>query len=640
MMKFNLPQERTAIIKVIGIGGGGGNAVNHMFQQGIKGVDFLICNTDQQALDVSPIPTKLQLGDTLTGGLGAGSNPETGKNSAIESIDDVKEMLAAGTKMVFVTAGMGGGTGTGAGPVVAKAAREMGILTVGIVTMPFAFEGRKRRLQAEEGIQEMRDNVDTLLVINNDRLREMYGNLTIDNAFAQADNVLTSAAKGIAETITRVGKINVDFNDIQTVMKDSGVAIMGSATSSGEDRSIKAVQEALASPLLNDNKIQGAQYVLLNITYGSEQILMDEITEITDYIQDEAGLSADIIWGHGEDDSLEPNELNITLIATGFNKNTEAPKEYVAKKPERKVLTLDEDVNTNLTQPVAPLEKPEVEEEKAAELDEPVLKTELETTAEEETPVVEEPSFKPLIGQEKPEEPVDETPTAEVDESPSWKPAEPEVKSKPETPVAEVEETPMSEALPETPDAEAPRELSDDDVQEYDEQTTIEFELKKPEAPKDPSDVVKYDLMSDEPVEPSAVTPDEPFIKAAATDQLGEMNTPKEESDEPTLKAEESSEESTPTSETPELNNEERQARAQERMNNLKNISMRLKSPTGISEMENQPAFVRRQIELEDTPHSSESQMSKYTLSENEDEDGNKSTEIKPNNKFLHDNVD
>ncbi len=259
-MKFDLPKENANIIKVLGVGGGGSNAVNHMYEQGINGVDFLVCNTDQQALDISPVPIKIQLGSTLTEGRGAGSIAEVGKNAAIENIDEIKDLLSTNTKMVFITAGMGGGTGTGAAPVIAKTAREMGILTVGIVTMPFFFEGRKRREQAEQGIKEIRENVDTLLIINNEKLREMCGNLAIAKAFAMADDVLTTAAKGIAEIITRHGYINVDFEDVRTVMSDSGVAIMGSAQAEGENRSIQAVEKALASPLLNDNNIEGAIY--------------------------------------------------------------------------------------------------------------------------------------------------------------------------------------------------------------------------------------------------------------------------------------------------------------------------------------------------------------------------------------------
>jgi len=293
-MKFDMPSELSSIIKVIGVGGGGGNAVNHMHTQGIQGVDFLICNTDKQALDMSSVPVKLQLGTTLTEGLGAGSIPAKGSEAAQENIEEIRELLGTRTKMLFVTAGMGGGTGTGAAPVIARIARDMGILTVGIVTMPFQWEGRKRKNQAAEGIEEMRQSVDTLLVINNDRLRDLYGNLDMDEAFAHADNVLSTAARGIAEIITKSGKVNVDFEDVRTVMTGSGVAIMGMAEAEGDDRAIRAAQEALASPLLNDNDIKGAKYVLLNMALGDRAISMDEMNEVTDHIQDAAGSTADV----------------------------------------------------------------------------------------------------------------------------------------------------------------------------------------------------------------------------------------------------------------------------------------------------------------------------------------------------------
>ena len=342
-MEFDLPKNISSIIKVIGVGGGGSNAVNHMFNLGIKGVDFVVCNTDKQALDVSAVPFKIQLGTSLTEGNGAGAIPEVGRNAAIENIDEIRDLLGKQTKMVFVTAGMGGGTGTGAAPVIAGIARELGILTVGIVTVPFGFEGRKRRQQAEDGLEEMRKNVDTLLVINNEKLREMTGNLTINNAFSKADDVLTVAAKGIAELISVTGSVNVDFNDVYTVMKDSGVAIMGSAAVDGEERALRCVQEAMNSPLLNDNNIFGAKYVLLNITYGDKEVLMDEISQITDYIQDEAGSTADVIWGHGYDPSLG-DKLCVTLIATGFKTS---PLTGVDKAPEKVV----NQQSQNFTQP-------------------------------------------------------------------------------------------------------------------------------------------------------------------------------------------------------------------------------------------------------------------------------------------------
>ena len=344
-MEFDLPKNISSIIKVIGVGGGGSNAVNHMYNLGIKGVDFIVCNTDKQALDISAVPYKIQLGASLTEGNGAGAIPEIGKNAAIENIDEIRSVLSENTKMVFVTAGMGGGTGTGAAPVIAGIARELGILTVGIVTVPFGFEGRKRRQQAELGLEEMRQAVDTLLVINNEKLREMTGNLTINNAFSKADDVLTVAAKGIAELISVTGSVNVDFNDVYTVMKDSGVAIMGSAAVEGENRALRCVTEALDSPLLNDNNIAGAKFVLLNITYGDKEVLMDEITEITDFIQDEAGSSADVIWGHGYDPTLG-EKLSVTLIATGFNST---PITGFEKAPEKIVRPLHEEPKNEIT---------------------------------------------------------------------------------------------------------------------------------------------------------------------------------------------------------------------------------------------------------------------------------------------------
>ncbi len=318
LMNFDLPRDKSSIIKVIGVGGGGGNAVNHMFKQGITDVDFLICNTDAQAIKNSPVPIKIQLGETLTQGRGAGNKPEQGKQAAIESLDKITEVLSHNTKMVFITAGMGGGTGTGAAPVIAEEAKDLGILTVGIVTLPFRFEGKRRMNQAIEGLNQMREHVDALLVINNEKLREMHGDLPLSQAFGRADNVLTVAAKGIAEIITVIGSVNVDFADVQTVMSNSGVALMGSAVSAGENRAMMAIEEALNSPLLNNNDIKGAKNILLNIASGPEdEVRMDEIGQITDYVQEAAGLNADIIWGNNLDNQLG-DQICITIIATGF----------------------------------------------------------------------------------------------------------------------------------------------------------------------------------------------------------------------------------------------------------------------------------------------------------------------------------
>lgn len=341
-MLFDIPNNKKSIIKVVGVGGGGGNAVAHMFAQGITGVDFAICNTDNQAIDASPIPTQIQLGPHLTEGMGAGSKPEVGKQACIESIDDIRKFLEDGTKMLFITAGMGGGTGTGAAPIIAKAAKEMNILTVAIVTLPFKFEGMRRQRQALEGLEQLKKNVDSILVISNDKLREIYGNLTLTDAFSEADEILTTAAKGIAEIITIPGYINVDFEDVNTVMRESGVAIMGNATADGEDRARKAIHGALNSPLLEDNDIRGAKHMLLNITSGTKEVTMDEIGEITDYVQEEAGYGTDLIWGNCKDETLG-DKLSITLIATGFQEGT---AQKVEKVEEKKIVPLD-DVFTN-----------------------------------------------------------------------------------------------------------------------------------------------------------------------------------------------------------------------------------------------------------------------------------------------------
>ncbi|MDA9111180.1 cell division protein FtsZ [Bacteroidia bacterium] len=314
-----LPKDKSSIIKVIGVGGGGGNAVNHMYREGIKGVDFFICNTDAQALESSPIPNKIQIGNALTEGRGAGSNPEVGRKAAEENMKDIIESLGVNTQMVFITAGMGGGTGTGAAPVIAKAAKDMGILTVGIVTTPFTFEGGRRCDAAFHGVEEIRESVDSLLVISNDRIKEIYGNLAISKAFGYADNVLTTAAKGIAEIITIAGSINVDFEDVKTAMSDSGVSIMGMGLSEGDDRAMRAVNQALNSPLLDDNKIKGASDLLVNISYGEEEATMDEYAQINEFLQNEAGRDATLKCGLCYDDSLGRG-ISVTVIATGFNR--------------------------------------------------------------------------------------------------------------------------------------------------------------------------------------------------------------------------------------------------------------------------------------------------------------------------------
>lgn len=557
MMKFNLPQDNSSIIKVIGVGGGGSNAVNHMYKQGIKGVDFIVCNTDQQALDISPVPLKIVLGASLTKGRGAGSLPEVGKNAAIENIEEVKALLANNTEMVFITAGLGGGTGTGAAPIIAQAAKEMGILTVGIVTIPFGFEGKKRKAQADDGLNSLKQNVDTLLVISNDKLREIYGNLKVTEAFGHADDILATAAKGIADIITTTLQINTDINDVKTVMKDSGVAIMGSAQASGEHRALRAVEQAMASPLLNDSNIKGARYVLVNVTCGEDEITMDELGEITDYIQDAAGMTAEVIKGYGVDSSLG-DKVNVTIIATGFNSKADVGISF-EKAPEKIIYKLvDEPKKEEIpvipvaeaTPSLSPMEEitsfiKEKEQEIVSVTSEEVKAEETGEEVKEE--IAPEPFM--FIREDILEEPVEKT----------------------ETPVIEMEET-------KTPSA-------------------FEFEITN--------------FNNDTPVS------EEPFIITSKIE-------------EPVI---ESKKEETVVAK---VQNDEQLKKAQDRVAKLKELSFKLKQPNGLSDLENEPAYKRRNVSLDATPHSSESQVSRYTLSEGED----KKVEIKPNNSFLHDNVD
>ncbi|NNM23475.1 MAG: cell division protein FtsZ, partial [Flavobacteriaceae bacterium] len=379
---FDLPKNQSNVIKVIGVGGGGSNAINHMFSQGIKGVDFVICNTDAQALENSPVPNKIQLGVSLTEGLGAGANPVIGEQAAVESMEEIKNMLATNTKMIFITAGMGGGTGTGAAPIIAQMARELDVLTVGIVTIPFQFEGKIRNDQAQIGVEKLRTNCDSLIVINNNKLREVYGNLGFKAGFSKADEVLATAARGIAEVITHHYTQNIDLRDAKTVLANSGTAIMGSASATGANRAQEAIGKALDSPLLNDNKIKGAKNVLLLIVSGTEEITIDEIGEISDHIQTEAGHSANIIMGVGEDEGLE-GAISITVIATGFN--AEQQNDIVNLGDKRIIHTLEDEQKSEIDLSAKPnvMEVP-VE----AKAQEPVIR---HTLFEEEELRVEEP---------------------------------------------------------------------------------------------------------------------------------------------------------------------------------------------------------------------------------------------------------
>lgn len=568
-MEFDLPRDYNSIIKVIGVGGGGSNAVNHMFNQGIVGVDFIVCNTDRQALDISPVPYKIQLGAQLTDGRGAGMLPEVGMAAANENIEEIRELLSKNTKMVFVTAGMGGGTGTGAAPVIAQVAKDLGILTVGIVTIPFNFEGKKRRLQAEEGLNKMRENVDTLLVINNERLREFGKDMSLTDAFSYADDILTVAARGIAEVISVTGVINVDFNDVNTVLRNSGHAIMGSASAEGENRALEAVTSALTSPLLMDNEIDGARYVLLNITYGSKEVMMDEITEITDYIQEAAGATADVIWGHGLDSSLG-EKISITLIAAGLK---DVPLNGFEKAPERKVVDLhgenNKEITSLLTNPVSSVEGSGNSKDEFSE--EPFLKSEQITDN-----TIPAESILQNFGEKKSydlfESAVEINPSAILDVNDDTNFVE-------EITFHENEATSNTEAKDVQPEFSWEIGVSNSDASE----SSTKIEEKE--------EVVRHMLEEEVIME---------------LDSEVKQTTP-----------------------------EEQQKIAQERSSKIMEYTNKLKNAEGIADFENEPAYVRRNISLNQSIPSSEESVSRFGLSE--EEDGKSG--LRSNN-FLHDNVD
>ena len=582
-MQFNIPQSSNSPIKVIGVGGGGSNAVNTMFEQGITGVDFIVCNTDAQALDISPVPRKVQLGATLTGGQGAGSLPEVGKNAAIESLDELTALLGTDTSMVFVTAGMGGGTGTGAAPVIAQACKERGILTVGIVTVPFQFEGRRRNSQASEGLEAMRAAVDTLLIIRNDKLRELFGNQTIRSAFANADQILCTAAKGIAEVITLTGEINVDMNDVNTVMRDSGRAIMGSGSASGQGRAQKAVSDALESPLLNDSDITGANFVLLNITFGTEEILMDEIMEITDHIQEAAGQTAEVIWGYGTDPNLG-EDLCVTVIATGFDA---ASLDQPAAAAGPKKVWLDDKtadaenapantIATELSNEPEPFLKQEDNEVTAIDRntwDVDVPQKELFPTSEESTP--------------------SNIPSAEVQ--------------------AELPQDTLNHSeTPETPEREA------------DVSTNEEFIIYNLDDVPEPEDLKPQ----------SADTADSPEATEAPSETAEPATHKFHITEEPEANAPEAPAPSVQPS------REAFAERQRQITRSLAEFKSKLNLPGRIADLENEPAYKRRNISIDDTPQSADSQVSRMRLNEEFDEEGNRRVELRNDNPFLHDNVD
>ena len=611
-LSFDLPKNQSNVIKVIGVGGGGSNAVNHMYQRGITGVDFVVCNTDAQALQNSPVATKIQLGVSLTEGLGAGANPDVGEQAAMESMEDIKAMLSPRSKMVFITVGMGGGTGTGAAPVIAKIAKEMDLLTVGIVTIPFSFEGKMRNEQAQRGIEKLREHIDSLVIINNNKLREVYGNLGFKAGFSKADEVLSTAASGIAEVITHHYTQNIDLKDAKTVLSNSGTAIMGSATSSGTNRAQEAITEALDSPLLNDNRITGAKNVLLLIVSGTTEITIDEIGEINDYIQSEAKSNVDIIMGVGEDESLG-EAIAVTVIATGFD--IEQQLEISATQSKKVVHTLEEEIAT----PKAAIIPVKTEER--------VIKHTLENVVEEQAS--------------------DIIATTDI--------------------IKDIEVV-YDEVLPEdindfiiTPIANEAEEESDA-YKEEEEQITLTFDL--PLSPKniakESNEITTHELISKideinvvDPVQIKAEHTEDGKIRYGLEDFIAKESEVVKEAPQKELEDEELQfglrVEQKVDATVKELGDDvsplnltiaELEQKADNRRQKMKEFNYKFvnRMNTNIEEIENQPAYKRMGVDLEDVEPSSEvsTNQSRTTL----DTDDNNDIQLRSNNSFLHDNVD
>ena len=625
---FDLPKNQSNVIKVIGVGGGGSNAINHMHKQGIKGVDFVICNTDAQALNTSGVPNKIQLGINLTEGLGAGANPEIGSKAAIESAEDIKNMLNVNTKMIFITAGMGGGTGTGAAPVIAQMAKEMDILTVGIVTMPFSFEGKIRNDQAQIGIETLREHVDSLVVINNNKLRDVYGNLGFKAGFAKADEVLSTASKGIAEVITHHYTQNIDLRDAKTVLSNSGTAIMGSATSSGSNRAQEAIMKALDSPLLNDNKITGAKNVLLLIVSGNEEITIDEIGEINDHIQEQAGYGANIIMGVG-DDSLLEDSISVTIIATGFNIDQQ---DEISNTEAKKVIhTLEED-NGLFTQKSILQEKNEIKLENKSDekiihvleedeliINEDILVTNdniksIEVEAyeivtndiainEEETSLIQneveednQEDFSPTFDWSL----FDDTSTTEVENSEEL--IEAEIKDEPIIDVNEIEVVDYIELV-----STEESNLEGEVIHELSDHIVIEPLLKEN------SEDFEMDVLIEEESNMELIKKDnelenETIVSLKDEKLIDPLNSPIAD-----LQLQ----------------------RSKERRLKMKEFNYKFNN-SKIDDIEKEPAYKRLGIDLEEVNHSSDNNESRLTLNLDENDD----IQLRTNNSFLHDNVD
>ena len=660
-INFDLPKNKSNVIKVIGVGGGGSNAINYMFQQGIMGVDFVVCNTDAQALEKSAVPIKIQLGASLTEGLGAGANPDVGRQSAQESYDDLHTLLSTQTKMVFITAGMGGGTGTGAAPIIARMAKDLDVLTVGIVTMPFQFEGKIRLEQAQKGMEELKNNVDSLIVINNNKLREVYGNLGFKAGFSKADEVLATAARGIAEVITHHYTQNIDLKDAKTVLTNSGSAIMGSASASGANRAQESIVKALDSPLLNDNKITGCKNVLLLIVSGEEEITIDEIGEINDFIQSEAGNNTNIIMGVGDDPELG-DSISVTIIATGFNSDQQ--HEIVNTEAKKVIHTLEEDqpfvhdltekkeATSAFSAPIVP-----------SEIKEPVVKFTLEDDLAEE--VVGTSMEQALVQKTIPddtqilltEELLDldvvfeevgvEEPLAEIEIEPEFISPSFVLEEKPE--IEEEQEFVINEVV-------NVRDIEVIDVEhltpEPEEENQISFEfdlpLAKTEAPEVQSIQMEEPVVISEiqvPVTETAVEEVPTVFQLEETELLEELLSPVSEGklNDIDLEYKVVIKESVPeeTTQVHDSNpfdrsiDESENSENEKRKEQLKKFNYTFKNNINrIEEMEKQPAYKRMGFDIDAAPEATgNSQMTLNT-------DSNEDIQFRSNNSFLHDNVD
>lgn len=655
-ISFDLPKNQSNVIKVIGVGGGGSNAINHMFKQGIKGVDFVVCNTDSQALQSSAVPNKIQLGVNLTEGLGAGANPDVGQQAALESIEDIEKMLDTNTKMIFITAGMGGGTGTGAAPVIAQLAKEREILTVAIVTIPFQFEGKVRAEQAQNGVEKLRKQVDSLIVINNNKLREVYGNLGFKAGFSKADEVLSTASRGIAEVITHHYTQNIDLKDAKTVLANSGTAIMGSAVASGESRAKDAIVDALDSPLLNDNKITGAQNVLLLIVSGTNEITIDEIGEINDHIQAEAGHNANIIMGVGEDESLEES-IAVTIIATGFN--IEQQNDIVNTEPKRIIHALEEEqrLETSFAQKAStpsfdfsePVKEITKEETKpSAEQEEEKIVYSLEDDVTEKKQGIQ------AVENDKPasEEYINDLDVFFEIVSPEQEKAKQEIKDvrdievvDPEFVVAPKKEEQVTfsfDIANESPKVEPVKtEQLQNQVFETTEairniQVNEAVQVKPEVTIKEENEVIRYSL-EDYLEKEQELLQSKPVAKKEEEPVSEELNI--------TLKSTEDVEATTPAA-TPTASTEEvspvemtieetLRMRAEERRKKMKDFNYKFHNNSSkIDEIEKEPAYKRMGIDLNESRN--DNNKSRFSLGT----DSNDDLQLRSNNSFLHDNVD